>query len=97
MKNDLFGIIIRPVITEKSTDLREKANHIVFEVAMDAGKVEIKKAVEALFKVKVLGVHTVKVRGKTRRVGRHVGRKSDWKKAIVKLKPGDTISIFEGV
>jgi large subunit ribosomal protein L23 len=97
MKKDVYGIIIRPVITEKSTYLREKANHVVFEVAMNAGKLEIKKAVETLFKVKVLRVHTVKVRGKSRRVGKHVGRKSDWKKAIVKLKPGDTISIFEGV
>jgi large subunit ribosomal protein L23 len=97
MKKDIFTIIVRPVITEKTTDLREKANHIVFEVAMDAGKLEIKEAVETLFKVKVLGVRTVKVRGKSRRVGKHVGRKSDWKKAIVKLKPGDTISIFEGV
>ena len=97
MKKDPNDIIIRPVITEKSTDLREKANHIVFEVAPDAGKLEIKKAVEALFKVKVLRVRTVKVRGKTRRVGKHIGRKSDWKKAIVKLRTGDTISIFEGV
>jgi len=97
MKKDIYGIIIRPVITEKSTDLREKANHIVFEVADDAGKLEIKKAVETLFKVKVLAVRTVKVGGKTRRVGKHVGKKSDWKKAIVKLRPGDSISIFEGV
>ena len=97
MKKDLYGVIIRPVITEKTTDLRESANNIVFEVADDAGKLEIKKAVETLFKVKVLAVRTVKVRGKTRRVGKHIGRKSDWKKAIVKLRPGDTISIFEGV
>jgi large subunit ribosomal protein L23 len=97
MKKTAQDIIIRPLITEKSTDLREKANQIVFEVAKNAGKLEIKKAVETLFKVKVIDVHTISVKGKKRRVGKHIGVKSDWKKAVVKLKEGDTISIFEGV
>ena len=97
MKREPYDIIRRPVVTEKSTDLREEADQIVFEVARDANKIEIKQAVEALFKVKVKKVRTIKVRGKNRRLGLSAGKKPDWKKAIVKLRPGDTIQIFEGV
>ncbi len=97
MNKNPYSIIRRPVITEKSTDLREDADQIVFEVLREANKIEIKQAVETLFKVKVMQVRTMKVRGKKRRVGRRIGRKPDWKKAIVKLQPGETIQIFEGV
>lgn len=97
MKRQPYDIIRRPLVTEKSTDLREEADQIVFEVARDANKIEIKQAVEALFKVKVKKVRTIKVRGKNRRLGLSTGKKPDWKKAIVKLRPGDTIQIFEGV
>jgi len=97
MKRQPYDIIRRPIVTEKSTDLREEANQIVFEVAPDANKIEIKQAVEALFKVKVQQVRTIKVRGKKRRLGLSVGKRPDWKKAIVKLRPGDTIQVFEGV
>lgn len=96
MKKNPYSIIKRPVITEKSTDLREASNQIVFEVARNANKVEIRQAIEALFKVKVLQVQTMKVVGKMRKVGKSSGQKSDWKKAIVKLKAGDSIPIFEG-
>ena len=96
MKKDPFSILRHPVITEKSTDLREKSNQIVFEVAKSANKTEIKKAVETLFKVKVMSVRTINIMGKTKRVGRKVGLKSDWKKAIAKIKEGDQIQLFEG-
>jgi len=97
MRKDPHNIIRRPIVTEKTTDLREDANQIVFEVAEDANKIEIKQAIESLFKITVLQVRTLKVKGKKRRVGRNIGKKPDWKKAVVKLKPGDTIEIFEGV
>ncbi len=90
-------IIIRPHITEKMTLEREKGNKYAFEVAMEANKIEIKKAVEELFKVKVIDVKTMVVKGKMRRIGWTRGKRKDWKKAIVTLKPGDTIPLFEGV
>jgi len=90
-------IIRRPVITEKGTDLKDRANQYVFEVARDANKIEIKHAVESLFRVKVLRVQTLSVKGKEKRVGRFVGRTPDWKKALATLKEGDSIEFFEGV
>ncbi|MFQ5848136.1 MAG: 50S ribosomal protein L23 [Candidatus Methylomirabilales bacterium] len=89
-------VIRRPVVTEKGTVLKEQ-NKYCFEVDRRANKVEVKQAVEALFHVKVTAVHTVAMRGRTKRVGRFVGRTSDWKKAIVTLKDGDSIEFFEGV
>ena len=70
---------------------------VVFEVARDANKVEIKKAIESLFSVKVIDVHTLVVRGKDKRMGRFMGRRSDWKKALVTLAAGNKIEFFEGV
>ena len=103
-------IIKRPMLTEKSTRLRETggaghtfaegdvyARKMVFEVAPDANKIEIRAAVQKLFKVTVTDVHTVVVRGKLKRVGKFTGRRSGMKKAIVTLKPGDNIEFFEGV
>ncbi len=90
-------IIQRPLITEKSTKQKESANQIAFVVDPKAGKIEIRQAIEKLFKVKVLAVRTMNVVGKKKRVGRFMGRKSDWKKAIVTLREGDRIEFFEGV
>ncbi len=95
---DAHHIIRKPLITEKSTGLKETNREVCFEVAMAANKSEIKKAVEHLFKVKVESVRTQHRHGKEKRVGRNIGRKSDWKKAYVKLKAGEKmIEYFEAV
>ncbi len=95
---DPHQIVLRPVITEKSTMLKEKNREVCFEVARRANKSEIKKAVEKLFKVKVESVRTQNKTGKWRRVGRNEGRTGDWKKAYVKLKEGEKmIEYFEAV
>ena len=103
-------VIKRPLLTEKSARLRETggaasaaaegeayAQKVVFEVARDANKIDIRKAVEQLFKVNVTEVRTLVVRGKVKRVGRFSGQRPSWKKAFVTLKPGDNIEFFEGV
>ena len=87
-------IIIRPLITEKSTTLMAEGKYI-FEVAKAANKIEIAKAVSEIFKVKVADVNTINVEGKKKRMGRFVGKRSDFKKAIVKLAAGETIEFFE--
>ena len=84
MEKQARDIILRPVVTEKSVDLMQE-NKYVFKVRMDANKIDIKRAVEEIFKVKVVGVNTMRVKGKEKRMGRSVGRTSDWKKAIVEL------------
>lgn len=95
---DPYKIIVRPVITEKSTWLKEKNREVCFEVDPRANKSEIKKAAEQLFKIKVERVRIQNKRGKKRRVGRSEGRKKDWKKAYVKLKEGEKmIEYFEAV
>ena len=103
-------IIKRPLLTEKGTRLKEHGGapvgtfgeedlkpQVLFEVALEANKIEIKQAIEALFSVKVLDVHTQIMRGKEKRVGRFMGQRSNWKKAIVTLAPGNKIEFFEGV
>jgi len=97
MSRSAYDILRRPIITEKATLMREVENSVVFEVDTRATKTEIKQAVEKVFSVKVLGVRTVHVRGKTARVGRSIGRKRSWKKAYVTLGEGDQIELFEGV
>ena len=87
-------IIIRPLITEKSTTLMAEGKY-VFEVAKSANKMEIAKAISQIFKVKVASVNTINVEGKVKRMGRSVGKRSDYKKAIVKLAAGETIEFFE--
>ena len=87
-------IIIRPLITEKSTTLMAEGKY-VFEVAKSANKIEIAKAISQIFKVKVASVNTINVEGKVKRMGRSVGKRSDYKKAIVKLAAGETIEFFE--
>ena len=91
-----YDVIRRPIITEKSSSLKDAGNQYVFEVQRDANKIEIKKAIEKLFKVKVVSVQVALMQGKERRVGRFSGKRPDWKKAIVKLSPKDKITIFEG-
>ncbi len=87
-------IIVRPVVTEKSTDLQAQHNKYVFEVTKKANKIEIRKAVEMVFGVRVNNVRTMVVRGDVRRVGRFFGRKPFWKKAIVTLNAGDSIDFY---
>jgi len=91
-----YEVLRRPIITEKSTIL-QGLHKYVFEVAMGANKAQIKEAVEKAFDVKVRAVNVIKVHGKTRRIGRHVGKTSDWKKAIVTVAAGERIEFFEGV
>ena len=90
-------VIIRPLLTEKNAVLKEALNRVAFEVAPDANKIEIKRAVEEAFQVSVKAVNVLNVRGKLKRLGRNMGRRRDWKKAIVTLKEGSTIEFFEGV
>ena len=103
-------VIKRPLLTEKSARLRETggaatsaaegesyAQKVVFEVARDANKIDIRRAVEQLFQVSVTEVRTLVVRGKVKRMGRFTGQRPSWKKAFVTLKPGDNIEFFEGV
>jgi large subunit ribosomal protein L23 len=90
-------IIVRPILTEKLTELRETQRKIAMLVRADANKVEIKKAVEITLKVKIEKVNVMNVMGKTRRMGRMSGKKPDWKKAIVTMKAGEKLELFEGV
>ncbi len=91
-------VIRRPLITEKSTVQREEKNIVAFEVHRDANKIEVKRAVEAQFKVKVAEVRIARVHGKVRRQGRYSGRRPDWKKAWVRLVEGEKqIEFFEGM
>ncbi len=103
-------IVKRPLLTEKGTKLKEQGGappgtfteetlkpQVLFEVALDANKIEIKSAIETLFSVKVVDVHTQIMRGKDKRVGRFMGRRPNWKKAIVTLAAGNKIEFFEGV
>ena len=89
-------VVKRPLITEKSERGREEAQQYAFEVHRDATKIQVKNAVEKLFGVHVVGVRTAISRGKNKRVGRSMGRRPNWKKAIVTLREGETISLFEG-
>jgi large subunit ribosomal protein L23 len=91
-------VIRRPLITEKSTGMREASNTIAFEVHPKASKDQVKKAIEELFTVKVAEVRLFNVRGKMKRMGRYVGKRRDWRKAYVRLKEGEKApEFFEGV
>lgn len=89
-------ILKTPRLTEKSVIQKEVSNQVTFKVSKDANKIEIKRAIENVFKVTVLNVNTINNRGKKKRMGRFTGRRPDWKKAIVTLKEGDKIEYFEG-
>lgn len=90
-------MIKEPHITEKANLLKEGANQVSFKVHKRANKIEIKQAVETFLKAKVIDVKTMNVRGKRRRMGRSAGKRADWKKAIVRLVPGENIEFFEGM
>lgn len=87
-------ILIKPIVTEKSKALMEERKY-TFRVPLSATKIQIRQAVEQIFKVKVQAVNTMRYEGKMKRLGRTQGRRSDWKKAVVTLKPGETIELFE--
>ncbi|HWP23944.1 MAG TPA: 50S ribosomal protein L23 [Candidatus Binatia bacterium] len=89
-------VIQAPLISEKGTQLTESAHQVLFKVRPDANKIEVKRAVENLFKVKVVQVRMARYLGKMRRIGRNTGRRPDWKKAYVTLREGDRIDFFGG-
>lgn len=91
---DLFNVIVRPVLTEKTTSLGEEQRQYCFEVKREANKVEIRQAIEKLFGVKVVDVRTAIQRGKEKRFGRHVAQRSNWKKAYVTLAEGNDIDLL---
>jgi len=93
---NIFDVLRAPKMSEKTLSLKEEANQFAFEVDQRANKIQIKESIEKSFKVSVLKVRTMNVRGKKKRLGRYQGLKSNWKKAIVTLKEGDTIEYFEG-
>ena len=93
----LHETVIRPLITEKTGIQKELNNQLTFEVDRRANRIEIKQAIESIFNVRVAAVKTMQVKGKTKQRGRILGKRRDWKKAIVKLMPGERIDFFEGV
>jgi len=93
---NIFDVLRAPKMSEKTLSLKEEANQFAFEVDQRVNKIQIKESIEKSFKVSVLKVRTMNVRGKKKRLGRYQGLKSSWKKAIVTLKEGDTIEYFEG-
>jgi large subunit ribosomal protein L23 len=92
-----YEIIRRPLITEKGTIQKEANNQLTFEVDRKANRVEIRHAVEKIFNVRVVRVRTMQIKGKVKRVGRTLGKRRDWKKAVVTLAGGENIEFFEGV
>ncbi|MBW1645378.1 MAG: 50S ribosomal protein L23 [Deltaproteobacteria bacterium] len=97
MRTSYYDLIRYPMLTEKTMEARETSNQYAFAVDRRANKVEIKKAVEKLFNVKVAAVRTQVVKGKVKRLGRTMGKRPDWKKAIVTLQPDQKIEFFEGM
>lgn len=92
--NDMYKIVRAPVVTEKSQALKAETNKVVFEVASGANKIEIRRAVEKIFSVKVLDVKTMNTRGKLKRIGKHAGYRQNWKKAVVTLAEGSEIDVL---
>ncbi len=92
-----YEVLRGPLLTERGTLLKETDNKVLFRVAREANKIEIKKAVEEIFKVKVERVATMNCKGKRKRMGRHEGKRPDWKKAIVTLKEGEKLDFIEGM
>jgi large subunit ribosomal protein L23 len=95
MKN-LYTVVKKPLFTEKGSALKESENKLLIEVAKDSNKLEIKKAIEEIFKVKVEKVATIKSHGKWKRYGKSIGKKSDRKKALITLKKGEKLDFIEG-
>ena len=96
MKRDLQDVLVSPLLTEKLTAMRESANKVGFVVRGSANRIEIKRAVELALKVRVDRVHVMNVPGKIKRLGRFTGKRPDWKKAIVTLKEGEKLEMYEG-
>jgi large subunit ribosomal protein L23 len=94
---DMYQVVIKPLVTEKGTMMLSEGNWVTFRVHPDANKIEVREAVQKIFSVSVLQVNTQVVRGKRRRFGKTMGQSKPWKKAMVRLKEGDKIEIFEGV
>jgi len=94
---NIYSVIKKPLVTEKSTIARDEGNKYIFEVDRRATKIDINNAVEKIFKVKVTGVQTINMKGKRKRLGRIMGKRRDWKKAVVTLAPGNNIEVFETV
>ena len=94
---DMYQVVIKPLVTEKGTMMLSEGNWVTFRVHPDANKIEIREAVQKIFSVSVLQVNTQIVRGKLKRFGKTMGQSKAWKKAMVRLKEGDKIEIFEGV
>ena len=94
---DMYKIVKKPLVTEKGTVMLGEGNRVTFKVHLDANKIEIREAVQKIFSVTVLQVNTQVVRGKRKRFGKAMGQTRSWKKAMVQLKEGDKIEIFEGV
>ncbi|MFH1727883.1 MAG: 50S ribosomal protein L23 [Pseudomonadota bacterium] len=92
-----YNLIRRPYITEKAMTLKDEENKFVFEVKRDANKIQVKKAIEKLFNVKVTNISSMIQRGKTKRIGKDFGKRPNWKKVYVTLKKGDSIEFYEGV
>ena len=92
---NIYDVIKKPLITEKTTTEKDARNVVAFVVHRDANKIEIKESVEKLFKVKVAGVKTATVVGKVKRVGQQVGKRANWKKAYVTLQEGENVDFFE--
>ncbi len=92
-----YEVLKGPLLTEKGTIIKEQDNKLLFKVAKEANKIEIKNAVEEIFKVKVDRVATMNYKGKKKRMGKYEGKRSDWKKAIVTLKKGEKLDFIEGV
>lgn len=97
MKRGHYDVLLRPLLTEKITAMREKGNKVGFLVRSDANRIEIKRAVESVLKVRVERVNVLTVLGKTKRLGRFAGKRPDWKKAIVTLKEGEKLEMYESV
>jgi len=92
-----YDVLVGPMLTERGTLMKEQDNKVLFKVAKEANKIEIKNAVEKIFKVKVSRVTTMNYKGKMKRMGKHEGKRPDWKKAIVTLKEGEKLDFIEGV
>lgn len=97
MKREPYDVLIQPLLTEKITAMRESHNKVGFLVRRDANRIQIKQAVEAALKVRVERVNVLNVMGKKKRLGRFVGKRPDWKKAIVTLKKGEKLELYESV
>ena len=93
---DMHQVLKRPLLTEKTSEQKDYLNQVVFEVDIAANKIDIRRAVERLLAVKVLDVNTSIIRGKVKRLGRHMGRRPNWKKAVVTLAPGERVEFLEG-